>query len=98
MKKNLKISKGIIFIAIGLLFLFVTFYNVVESVNILGDEVSFFHFANYYNAYEFSNNTLFDFVRPTILNYLFSILFIILGTIEIIESGILKKAGDDNAY
>ena len=95
---KIKVIKGIILIIIGIMFLFVTFYNVVESLNILGRDVTLFSFTYAYGYYDGTGKTLYDFIQPTIINYLFAILFMGLGVLEIIDSGILKKAGDGNAY
>jgi len=91
---TLKVSKGIIFIIIGILFLWVTFYNVKDSVDILGDDVNLFRFSYAYGVFRSTGKTLYDFIQPTIINYLFSVLFVALGFIEIIGSGIFEKLGD----
>jgi hypothetical protein len=90
---KLKIVKGIIFITIGILFLFVTFYNYHSYAIINDREFSFYEYLVIFRDYDLNH-----FFRETIFNYIFAILFMGLGVLEIIDSGILKKAGDDNAY
>lgn len=91
---KLKLSKGILFIAIGLLFLLVRFYTLKEvAIGEQGGNLTLYQYMNFYRELP-----LFKYIVETIYNYIFAILFIILGAIEIIESGIFKKAGDDNAY
>lgn len=83
MKKKIKISKGVIFLLIGILFLFVTFYNIQELP--FDNDYSFVDYIRLI-IYSGISEKFYDFFKPTIFNYLFSLLFIALGALEIKEA------------
>ena len=73
--KLLKIIKGVLFIVIGLLFVFVTFYNIKQGENL--NEIMFYDFKNQQDMV----------IAKTIFNYIFSVLFVMVGVLEIKEAG-----------
>ena len=90
MKKWVYIFKGIIFIAIGMCFFSVKFYEIQSVVFLqeLNNDVFAYipnHFASYFN----------EFFKQSGMNVLFSVLFIALGIIELISSkGVARNANN----
>lgn len=84
MKPNLtKLIKAIVFIAISVMFLTVTFYKINSSIIVSGDEYSFENVLLVYSAITKYFN---DFFKPLIANYIFSGLFALLGILELKEA------------
>jgi uncharacterized protein (DUF2062 family) len=82
-----KIVKGIIFVAIGVVFLFVSFYNIVPTTIILNEgfentNVGFTDVLIYLDLQDYWN----EFFKPNIINFVLSGLFILLGLIEFKEA------------
>ena len=87
LKMNLKISKGIVFLSIGILFLFVTFYSVSNQITVaIYDREFTFHHLFLFATGGGIDFDITDFIKANLLNYVFSILFIILGSLEITEA------------
>ena len=79
LKNLIKISKGILFIAVGILFLYVVFYDIQFVVDYDGKLID----LKGYEIWVQTNAK--DYFKETILNYAFSALFIVLGILEIGE-------------
>ena len=81
-KPNLiKLIKAAIFIVIGILFLFVVFYDIQKIIEYNGI------FWGINNPMVWNYGDVFDlFFKQTIFNYIFSSLFILLGILELKEA------------
>jgi hypothetical protein len=78
-----KLIKAIVFIAISVMFLTVTFYNIKTSIMVDEYEITIqrmfdmpYIYISYFN----------DFFKPLIANYIFSVLFALLGILEVKEA------------
>lgn len=89
--KPIKIVKGIVFLIIGVIFLFVTFYQVNDIAIKNGAELNLFNTIRFLADLDFS-----DFIIANSYNYLFSGLFGILGILELVDSVTIKKVGVKN--
>jgi hypothetical protein len=83
-KPNLtKLIKAIVFIAISVMFLTVTFYSIKTSVIIDGYEITIQRMFDTPNG---ATRFFGEFFKPLIANYIFSVLFALLGILEIKEA------------
>jgi len=72
-KNGIKIAKGVVFLLLAVLFLFIVFYDINQSYN--GRTFDPFYVDIYFDEY----------FRNTYLNFAVSILFAVLGILELKE-------------
>jgi len=71
--KVINIMKGVVFLLLAVLFIFVRFYNISAEVN--GLPYQEFYVRQYFN----------EFFKNTYLNYIISALFVVIGILELKE-------------
>lgn len=83
MKINkLKLIKGISFVVVAILFLFSKFYNITRYHTFEGNELDLWRLS-----FTIGDRSYFDLIwQKTIINFIFSGLFFIIGVIEIKEA------------